>query len=240
MPDLKQKTVLVTGGTTGIGRATAIELASAGARIFTFGRHKPELDDALNDIRAYDPDARGMIADAAKPKDVDAVMNAFDKAHDQLDVLIANAGISGDALADAEEDDWRYVLETNVAGYLAFAHAAAERMRERKSGHIVLIGSISADSRGKDSSLYVATKAAIQGFAESFAKELAESNVRVSLVEPGLVGTDMQGPPGPQRPKIRKHEMLKAEDIAEVVHFMLARPERVNMQSVRVVPRLQD
>ncbi len=167
---IKGKNVLITGGTTGIGRAIAIDLASAGAKIFTFGRHHKELDDALEDIRAYDPDAKGMVADAAKPKDVDAVMRAFDQSLGDLDILIDNAAFSGDGLADAKDEEWRYAIETDLTGYLAFAHAAAQRMLKRKSGAIIIIGSISADIRGAESSIYVTAKAGVQAFADSFAQ----------------------------------------------------------------------
>ena len=236
---LEGKTVLVTGGTTGIGRAIAIALAAEGATIFTFGRHAKELKEGLSAIQKAG-DADGMVADAAKREDIEAVFERIDEDWDSLDVLVANAGIAGDGLADVPEDEWRYVLETNVAGYMACAKEAAARMKKRKRGDIILIGSISANSRGKDSSVYVATKGAVQAFAESFSKEMAEYNVRVSLIEPGTIGTDMQGKPAPQRAKIAKHEMLYAEDIADVVRFVLTRPLRTNVVKTTVVPRMQE
>lgn len=237
---LEGKAVLVTGGTTGIGRAIGINLAAQGARVFTFGRHRKELDDALHDMRQRGV-ADGMVADAAKADDIAKVFAKVDDVLGDLDILIANAALSGEGLADMTDEDWRNVIETNVSGYLACAREAALRMRKRRRGHIVLIGSISADNRGKDSSVYVASKAAIQGFAESFAKELARQNIRVSLIEPGSVGSDMQEEtPEEQRAKIRKHEMLMAEDIADCTRYILTRPARTNLSAVRIIPRIQE
>ncbi len=110
----------------------------------------------------------------------------------------------------------------------------------KKGGHIVLIGSVSADIRGKDSSVYVATKAGVQGFAEAFRKEMIDKNIKVTLIEPGTVGSDMQeDPPARQRKRIRKHEMLRAEDIAVAIHFTLTQPERTVISTMTVRPRMQ-
>jgi NADP-dependent 3-hydroxy acid dehydrogenase YdfG len=238
MAAMDGKTILVTGGTTGIGRAIAIELARAGAKVLIFGRHKAELDDALAALEDTIGEAEGMIADQAKPEDVRKV---FDKAKAMggLSAVIANAGISAEGLADVSDKDWRYAVETNLLGYLDVAKRAAEAF-EGKKGDIILIGSVSADNRSKGTSVYTATKAGIQGFADSFRKEMGEKNVRVSLIEPGSVGSDMQEcSPEEQRKKIAKAEMLKAEDIAELVSFILTRPERCTISSVRIEERVQ-
>jgi NAD(P)-dependent dehydrogenase (short-subunit alcohol dehydrogenase family) len=232
------KTVLVTGGTTGIGRAIAIELARAGAKVLIFGRHKPELDDAMAALEDTIGDAEGMIADQSKPEDVQKVF-AKAKAMGGLSAVVANAAISAEGLADISDEEWRYAMETNLFGYLDVAKRAAEAF-EGKKGDIILIGSVSADNRSKGESVYTATKAGIQGFAESFRKEMGEKNVRVSLIEPGSVGSDMQEcSPEEQRKKIAKAEMLKAEDIAELVTFILTRPERCTISTVRIEERVQ-
>ena len=238
MAAMDGKRILVTGGTTGIGRAIAIELARAGAKVLIFGRHKPELDDALAALEDSIGEAEGMIADQSRPEDVQKVF-AKARAMGGLDAVIANAGISAEGLADISDKEWRYAMETNLLGYLDVAKRAAEAFEGRR-GDIVLIGSVSADNRSKGESVYTATKAGIQGFADSFRKEMGEKNVRVSLIEPGSVGSDMQEcPPEEQRRKIAKAEMLKAEDIAELVTFILTRPDRCTISSVRIEERVQ-
>jgi 3-hydroxy acid dehydrogenase/malonic semialdehyde reductase len=238
MAGMDGKTVLVTGGTTGIGRAIAIELARAGARVLIFGRHQRELDDALSALEDTIGEAVGMIADQSKPEDIKRV---FAKARSMrnLDAVVANAGVAAEGLADIPDDKWRYAMATNLLGSMDVAKRAAEAF-EGRGGDIILIGSVSADNRSKGTSVYTATKAGMQGFADSFRKEMGEKNVRVSLIEPGSVGSDMQEcQPDERRQKIAKAQMLKAEDIAELVMFILTRPERCTISSVRIEERVQ-
>ena len=238
MAGMDGKTVLVTGGTTGIGRAIAIELAGQGAKVLIFGRHERELGHAMQALQDVSGGVEGLVADQSKPEDIKKV---FAKAKEMggLDVVIANAGISAEGLADISDKDWRYALETNLLGYMDVAKRAAEAF-EGKKGDIILIGSVSADNRSKGTSVYTATKSGIQGFADAFRKEMGEKNVRVSLIEPGAVGSDMQeSSPAEQRAKIAKSEMLKAEDVAELVTFILTRPERCTISSVRIEERVQ-
>ena len=237
MASMDGKNVLVTGGTTGIGRAIAIELARHGAKVLIFGRHLPELNDAMEALRSAG-EAEGMIADQSKPDDMKKV---FAKAEDMggLHAVVANAGISAEGLADISDEEWRYAMETNLLGYLDVAKRAAEAF-DGKTGDIILIGSVSANNRSKGTSVYTATKAGIQGFADAFRKEMGEKKVRVSLIEPGAVGSDMQEcSPEEQRDKISKGEMLAAEDVAELVTFILTRPERCTISSVRIEERVQ-
>lgn len=232
------KRVLVTGGTTGIGRAIALLLAREGCKVLIFGRHKAELEDALAAMTDVAGEVVGMVADQAKPADVEKVF-ARAREWDGLDVVIANAGVSADGLADLPDEEWRYAMETNLLGYLDVAKQAAGLFAGNK-GDIVLVGSVSADHRSKGSSVYTATKAGIQGFADAFRKEMGEKNVRVSLIEPGAVGSDMQdASPEEQRKKIAAGKMLKAEDIAELVAFILTRPFRCTVSLVRMEERVQ-
>jgi NAD(P)-dependent dehydrogenase (short-subunit alcohol dehydrogenase family) len=147
MAAMEGKRILVTGGTTGIGRAIAIELARTGAKVLIFGRHKPELDDALAALEDSIGEAEGMIADQSKPEDIQKVF-AKAKAMGGLDAVIANAGISAEGLADISDKEWPYAMETNLLGYLDVAKRAVEAFEGRK-GDIILIGSVSADTRSK-------------------------------------------------------------------------------------------
>src|SRR5581483_28678 len=111
-------------------------------------------------------------------------------------------------------EDWRYVIDTNLVGAMACAREGLLWMAERKHGHIVIIGSMSAEREGKDSSVYVAGKSGLRGFAESFHKEARNKGVKVTLIEPGEVGSDMQeASPAEQRREIEAGRMLRAEDI---------------------------
>jgi NADP-dependent 3-hydroxy acid dehydrogenase YdfG len=237
---LSDRTVLVSGGTTGIGRAIAGLLAAEGARVFIFGRHATELGDALKSIRDDGGEAEGMVADVTRPEDIDAVFEQARQNFGTLDIYLDNAGVSGDGVGEMAEAYWRYVVETNLVGAMATADKAAEWMAERKSGHIVIIGSMSAERKGKSSSVYVATKSGLRGFAESFHREVREKGIKVTLIEPGLTGSDMiEDPPEKQREKIARAEMLRAEDIAVAVHYVVTQPARCDVTFLQVRPHIE-
>jgi len=237
---LAEKRVLVTGGTTGIGRATAILLASRGAHVLIFGRHEKELTDAMHDLQAAGKNVHGMTADASRIEDVRRVFKEVDAKLGRLDILINNAALGADGLATMKYENWEYVVRSNLIGYMSCAQEAINRMRPRKSGHIIHVGSMSADVREKDSSVYVATKSAVQGFTEALRKEVNELGIKVSLIEPGSVGTDMQEEsPEEQREKEARGEMLMAEDIARCIEYCLVQPERCDVVVVQIRPHLQ-
>lgn len=235
------KSILITGGTTGIGRATALLLASQGARVMIFGRHAQELNDAMKDIRNAGGDVLGMTADTADPAAIQSVFKEVDRQMDKLDILINNAALGYNSIMEGNYEEWQYILKTNLLGYMAMAHEAIERMKPNRWGHIVNIGSMSADVREKDSSVYVATKAGIQGFSEALRKEVNPLGIKVTLIEPGAVGTDMQSDysPAEQRQKEKKLEMLKAEDIAACVLYAITQPKRCDVVSLQIRPHLQ-
>lgn len=227
--------IVITGGTTGLGRAIALRLSAEGASVLIFGRHKPELDDAMRDIAASGFAPIGIVADVTLKADVDRVFARVDEEWDGMDVLVNNAAVGAGSLEEETEEACEYAVMTNVSGYLLCAKRALERMKP--NAHIVLVGSISADRRNPGGSVYVATKSAIQGFAESFRQEAAVKGIKVSLVEPGKTGSDMIDQDlDEQRESQEKLEMLKAEDIAVAVEYILTQPARCTVSDLKIVP----
>jgi len=236
---MKDKRILLTGGTTGIGRAMLIAFARAGARVLTLGRDEAALAEALDMARQQGGELHGLTADLARREDIARIFEAVDDHLGGLDILVSNAALGADPIDAMADDDWRYVIDVNLVGALACTRGALERFGD--GGQIVIIGSISADIHAPGESVYSATNAGLQAFAETLRKEVATRDVRVSLVEPGTVGSDMQqAGADEQREKIAQAEMLRAEDIAETVAFILTRPPRVDIVSLRVEPRLQE
>lgn len=235
------KSVLITGGTTGIGRSTAILLASQGARVMIFGRHERELNDAMKDIRQAGTEVLGLTADVSDPQDIQRVFQEFDGQMDKLDILVNNAALGYGGIEEGGYPEWEYILKTNLLGYMAMSHEAIPRMKANGWGHIVNIGSMSADVREKDSSVYVSTKAGIQGFSESLRKEVNSLGIKVTLIEPGAVGTDMQDQYSPeeQRERIEQMKMLRAEDIAACVLYTITQPKRCDVVHLQIRPHLQ-
>lgn len=234
---LAGKRILLTGGTTGIGRAVAALLSAYGAKIFTFGRTPEHLQEALDEIRQAGGQAEGIVADQSKPEDVQRIFEQADAVLGGLDILINNAAVPAQNIKDMEEDQWRYAMETNLLGYMACTKEAISRLEPQKKGHIIFIGSMSNVSREAKSAVYVAAKAGVEGFAEAMRKDLSESGIKVTLIEPGKVKADFHPQSGQeQQQEVEEEKMLRAEDIAVAVHYVLTQPERCVVVSMQIRP----
>lgn len=235
--NLAGKRVFVTGGTTGIGRAIAVLLASEGARVFICGRNEEHLADALTRIREVGQ-GDGIALDLAETVNVGRFVDAATEALGGLDIAIINAAVAAGGLSDMSEADVRYAIAADFTAYVVAAKLASDRMIEQGRGDIIFTGSMSAHSLGGSSTVYAGIKYGIQGFTEALRRELGEKGVRVGVVEPGKTGADIQEdlPPEKQREMIAKGEMLRAEDIAVGVHYMLTQPRRAVVQQLTITP----
>jgi len=238
---LEGKRILITGGSTGIGRAAAILLAQLKAKIIISGREHEVLEEALAGIKEKAPEAEviTVACDQATETGIEQMFKAVDEKLGGLDILINNAGLSAEGMTKGSYEDWQYVLNTNLLGYMACANAAAERMKSA-GGHIVNIGSMSAESKRPESTVYVATKSGIRGFTSSLRKEVNPDEIKVTLIEPGSVSSDMQEMPvEEQKQKIEALEMLEATDIAASIIYVLAQPKRCNVVGLQIRPLLE-
>lgn len=235
------KNILVTGGTTGIGRATALFLARLGANVVIVGRHEQEMNDALRDISSNAMGKiHGLIADLSNEEDIKRVFEYTDAKLGQPDVLVNNAAIGFGSVTDGTYAEIEYAVKSNLLAYLGCSAEAVKRMKDKGSGHIVNIGSMSADVREVNSSVYVATKAGIQGFSESLRKQVNKDGIKVSLIEPGAVDTDMQEEdPETKKQHVKDLEMLTADDIAMSVLYCISQPKRCDIVELKIRPHLQ-
>jgi NADP-dependent 3-hydroxy acid dehydrogenase YdfG len=236
------KNIVITGGTAGIGRATAVLLAQLGANVFIVGRTEEHLNNTLQEAneKQYAGKLQGVVADLSTKEGVTKLFTEIDQRFSQLDVFINNAALAAEGIDKGSFDEWRDVVESNLLNYIACSHEAFTRMKEKKAGHIINVGSMSADIKKAGSSVYTATKSGIQGFTESLRKEVNEAGIKVTLIEPGLVGTDMpENSAEEQQQQQEELKMLKAEDIAAAVYYALIQPKRCDVVDIKLRPHLQ-
>jgi 3-oxoacyl-[acyl-carrier protein] reductase len=191
--DFSDATVLVTGGTRGIGRSIVDAFAAAGANVaFTFRSSTDAAEALVNAFEDQGTEALSLQGDVADPDTAQAHVDAVLDRWDTLDVLVNNAGITRDGLLlRMGEDDWDAVLETNLKGVYNYCKAAYMPMMRRQSGSIVNISSVVGTTGNAGQTNYAASKAGIAGFSKSLAQELGGRNVTVNVVAPGYVQTDM-------------------------------------------------
>lgn len=235
--------IVITGGTTGIGRETALQLAKLGANVLICGTDQQHLNDVLYS-RAKDKGSgalNGVVADVSNPEGIARLFEEADSVFgSRLDVLINNAAISYQSVLDGTYDDWEKVININLLGYIACTRMALDRMIKSEAGHIIHIGSMSADVHERGSSIYVATKSGIQGFAEALRKEVNEKGIKVTLIEPGAVDTDMQKKGTfEKKHAVEEGKMLQAADIAAAVIYTLSQEKRCDIVEMRIRPHLQ-
>jgi NADP-dependent 3-hydroxy acid dehydrogenase YdfG len=237
-PSLAGRRAIVTGGTTGIGRAIAVLLASVGVDVFVCGRTPEHLDDALGRVREVGK-GDGIDVDIAEEAGLDRFFAAAKQYFGNPDIAIVNAAVPAGAAGETSARDLRYQVAVDFTAYITTTQAAIEVMDA--GSDIIMIGSMSAVSRMPGSSIYVAAKAGVQAFAQALRKELAEGDIKVGLIEPGFTGADFQYPDfstEKQAELIRQDKMLRAEDIAVAALTMLTQPRRAAMSLIRVETRL--
>ena len=219
--DLSTAKVLVTGGSSGIGRATARLLAGRGARVAICGRREEVLRSAAAEIGAL-----AVPADVSKEDDVRRLVDTVVRELGDYDVLINNAGFGAFAsLLDTTVEDFRRVWETNVLGAMLVARESARYFVARERGNIVNISSTAGTRGSPNGTAYVATKFALSGMTECWRAELRQHNVRVMQVNPSEVLTDFVVASGrPARPD--NPTKLHAEDIAHLIASLLELEDR--------------
>ncbi|MFC1405637.1 MULTISPECIES: SDR family NAD(P)-dependent oxidoreductase [Streptacidiphilus] len=193
---LQGRTALVTGGTRGIGRATAHRLAQAGATVLLTGRSEQHAKAAAEEVQArHGTTAIGLSLEMTDPAGIEALMARIAEEHPELDILVANAGVMGvGALGSIPAPEVRSVVEVNVLGTFAVLQGAARIMAPRGRGSIVLLTSLVAALGVPGMASYAAAKGAIAALTLSAAQELGPQGIRVNAVAPGTIETDMLAP----------------------------------------------
>ena len=237
---LDGRVALVSGATSGIGAAVVLALAARGARIVALGRRRDrlqELHDRLGPARCHVLPAD--VADAAQLRDG---LLALPAPFAAPDILVNNAGVAlgGAPAHEADPEDWRRMVETNIGGGLNLTRLLLPAMTARDFGDIVNIGSIAGRWPYPSGNVYGATKAFVHQFTQNLRADLLGRNVRATCVEPGTVRTEFAavrtGSAAEAADFYARPNLMEAEDVAEIVAFCLTLPRRVNINMIEAMP----
>ena len=240
MADLNGKRVLITGGAGGVGRAVAERMVAAGARVLITDRNETDLRAMVKSLSTSGGDQiESVTADLSSPPGLTRMFERVDHWLGGLDMLVACAGVGSGPLMEMDDAGWRYVIESNLISYVACTKGAIARMKEsgRRDGLIILVGSISVHIKAVGESVYNAAKGGVASFAETLRKELIPEGIRLTLIEPGAIGSAMQPFPSEERARqIEAHKMLPSAEVAEAIMFAATRSAGVDVVTLRIEP----
>jgi 3-hydroxy acid dehydrogenase / malonic semialdehyde reductase len=247
MIDLRGKIVFITGSSAGIGKACAERYAKSGARLILMARRIDKIKEVAEDLfKKYGTESYNIQADVRNYKELKKYINDLPENWQDIDVLINNAGKARglDFIHEGDLDDWEEMIDTNVKGLLYLTRLVMPGMVERKSGHIINIGSIAGRQVYPKGGVYCASKAAVKSISESIAIDANGTGVRVSNIDPGLVETEFasvrfHGDEEKAETVYQGYKPLEGVDIAEICYFCSIMPEHVMIQDVLVTPTAQ-
>jgi len=241
---LKDKIVCVTGASSGIGAACAIEFARHGAALLLAARRASQLDTFAAQLRSdHKIRTRTLALDVRNQQAVDRVFSSLPPDWADIDILVNNAGLSRglSPLHEGSVQDWEEMIDTNVKGLLYVSRAVLPGMVKRNRGHVLNIGSIAGHQTYPGGNVYCASKFAVVGLTRGLRMDLLGTAVRVSIIDPGLVQTEFsnvrfRGDTDRAAKVYTNYTPLRASDIAEVVVFCATRPSHVTLAEVMVLP----
>jgi len=247
MTRLEGRVALVTGASSGIGEATALALADAGAKVAIAARRRDRLETLAGRIAAAGGDALVLEADLLDEHVAQRIVADTESHYGRLDILVNNAGVMYlEPVAEADLGRWRRMLELNVLSLIASSQAALAGMRARRDGHIVNIASTAGRIANPNAAAYSATKFGVVAFSEALRREVHVDNIRVSVIEPGVVETELRDHIGHASTQASLNawagnmRQLQAQDVADAILFCVTRPAHVNVNEILMRPTDQE
>ncbi len=245
MAKLDGKVAVITGASSGIGEATAEALAAEGASVVVAARREERLSDLVDRINGNGGKALSVECDVTDEEQAHSLIRQAKDELGQVDILVNNAGVM--QLSKIEKglsDEWRTMFNVNALGLLYVTDAAVQVMKEQGSGHLVNISSVAGRKSGPFRGAYSGTKFAVNAISEALRVELLEDNIRVTVVEPGAVETELASHITDEEARegmsgILSGEILQPEDIASAIAYCVTQPERVSVNEILIRPTEQ-
>ena len=241
MMDLQNKTALITGATSGIGKATATLFAEKGAQLILCGRRQDRLGK-LSEALSQKTNVHTLNFDVRDKEKVFQQIASLPEAFQHIDILINNAGNAHglDPIQQGNTDDWEAMIDINVKGLLYVSKAVLPIMLERQSGHIINIGSTAGKEVYPNGNVYCASKYAVDALNQGMRIDLNGKGIRVGAVNPGLVATEFsevrfKGDSDRASKVYQGYTPLQPEDIADIILFAVTRPPHVNIADLTVM-----
>jgi len=244
---IRNKVVIVTGASSGIGYATALELSKAGAKVAAGARRVEKLETLQNEVQKHGGEIIVKKLDVTKKEDCDSFINLVTKTWNHIDILINNAGIMPlSFFKNLKVSEWEQMIDVNLKGVLYCTAAVIPFMITKKSGHIVNISSVAGRIVFPAGSVYCATKHAVTAFSEGLRQELSQRyNIKVTCIEPGVVSTELPNTITDKSldsfvESVKEMESLNAEDIANAIIYSLDSPQYLNINEILLRPLSQE
>lgn len=229
---MQPKTAIVTGASSGIGKAIAEKLAAEKMNVALVARSGDTLTSIAEELTSkYDANVIAVPTDVSNQSEIEEMVQQVEDAFGFIDVYVNNAGLMLDAaVTNGSLDKWEQMIDVNIKGVLYGLHQVIPKMIAKKSGHIINISSVSGQEVTKKSTVYSATKFAVRAISMGLEKELAYTGVKVTNISPGMVDTRL----------INDYELkrkpLDASDIANAIYYAITQPEHVNLNEITIRP----
>lgn len=244
---LDAKVAIITGASSGIGAATAIALAEEGAQVAIAARRIEQLNEVAQKIEAVGGKALPIVTDVSDETQVNDLVQKVNTTLGRIDILVNNAGIGGlGTIEDGDPAEWRRQFDLNVLGLLYATHAVLPIFKAQGVGHVVNLSSVAGRTVRAGIGVYSATKWGVNAISEALRQEVHKHNIRVTIIEPGLVATEfidnITDPAAKQALEARFKAVtpLQPEDIARAIAYAVTQPPHVNVNEILIRPTQQE
>lgn len=244
MTDLKGKIVLITGASSGIGKACAIEFAKLGANLLLVARRIEKIIKLSDELtKEYEIKTKAVQLDVRNYDDVKNLYNKLENYWKNVDIMLNNAGLARglSKIYEGDTEHWEEMIDTNVKGLLYITRTFLPQMVEKMKGHIINIGSTAGHETYAFGNVYSATKFAVKALSQSIRLDVLDKGIKVTSVDPGMVITEFSkvrfsGDDERANKVYDGIEPLNAKDVADVIIFAVTRPENVNINQIIITP----